>query len=103
MVCVSFSGNVNVEDTFIVLNDDGDVPPPSHVDGGNSSSDESSDEKDMDEGKVERAKKVLRMEDVNTKFEKLKKLRAQGVNRSVDDNNDLEVNKSFDDDYFGDL
>ena len=57
------------------------------------SSDESSDERELDEGKVERTKKVLRMEDVNTKFENLKKLRAQGViNRGADHgNDDLEV------------
>ena len=44
-----------------------------------SSSDESSSEEVMDEGKVERVRGVLRREDVHTKFETLKKLRAQGV------------------------
>lgn len=49
-----------------------------------SESDDSLDEKEMEEVKVQRVKRVLRREDVHSKFERLKKLRAQGANRTED-------------------
>ena len=60
-------------DTFVVVQDDQKL---------SSESDDSSDEKEMDEAKVQRVKSVLRREDVHSKFERLKKLRAQGANRT---------------------
>ena len=72
--------------------DSGSIVYPGRKNGDqSSSSDESEEEREVDEGKLERVRRVLRIEDIQSKFEKLKKQRAHGISRI--DNDDPEVCK----------